>query len=423
MIANSVILPTEEPVDILDIKRALLAYDKVYIPSPDDRELLPPNIYQNVVFNSMGFPAMPFGGSFGPVKSLGKIDDYETRFERTISACKTAISEGKIEILGAPKYEESFTIGAIPMPDDTPNPLFTYINYRQMAENEEFVNLMSQGLIHLDLNKISDFQKLSPTGQEDQEQSVNDLKRPPKVQITISNSDKDRINLISKLCHTRLGTLSKYLGYSFIKQLHPFTTDIGYANVISKLEYNFIGTVDSIQSDELLLRRQKQLSLLHNLILTEYIDPIRIENMSVEQILRQRTKAWGNTQEFRTKLIEELNEIALDCNSEIQFQRLCKSRYEEFLKVAADYQHEVDKLRLMLLFDANLFFFLKGEAYYLLEKILKAPSFETLLMIGSLGVLYARQNIEIILDIIKKAEERRQATGYAIYSNYKYLLK
>jgi len=32
-------------------------------------------------------------------------------------------------------------------------------------------------------------------------------------------------------------------------------------------------------------------------------------------------------------------------------------------------------------------------------------------------------DISSILDIIKKEEERRQATGNAIYSNYKYLLK
>ena len=56
MIANSIILPTEMPIDIHDIKRALITYDKVFIPSPDDRELIPPNIYQNTLFASLGFP-------------------------------------------------------------------------------------------------------------------------------------------------------------------------------------------------------------------------------------------------------------------------------------------------------------------------------------------------------------------------------
>ena len=76
----------------------------------------------------------------------------------------------------------------------------------------------------------------------------------------------------------------------------------------------------------------------------------------------------------------------------------------------------------MLLVDANLFFFLKGNAFQLFEKILKAPSIETLLIIGALGIKYAKQHISSILDIVKKAEERRESTGYAIYSNYKYLI-
>ena len=58
MIANSIILPTELPVDLHDIKRALLTYDKIFIPSPDDRELLPPNTYQNALFASFGLPIL-----------------------------------------------------------------------------------------------------------------------------------------------------------------------------------------------------------------------------------------------------------------------------------------------------------------------------------------------------------------------------
>lgn len=93
------------------------------------------------------------------------------------------------------------------------------------------------------------------------------------------------------MCHSRNGTLVKYLGYSYNKQLHPFTTDVGYVNVISKLEYNFIGTLKSIQSDEELLKRQKRLSTLHSLILSEFIDPLKIDTLEVNQILKQRTKA------------------------------------------------------------------------------------------------------------------------------------
>lgn len=422
MIANSIILPTEQPTDIHEIKRALLTYDKVYIPSPDDRELLPPNTYQNALFASLGFPTMPMGVPDGPIKPLGKTDNYDQQFELVLKECKEALDQGSIEILEAPKYHETVTILAAPVPDDTPNPFFTYINYRRISENPEFVSLMSKGLEKIDLSKIKDVSKLIPTGRESEEQSVNDTKRPAKAILDLPNLEKDKSLLLSQMCHTRIGSLVKYLGYSFIKQLHPFTTDVGYANVISKLEYNFIGAVETIESNEELLKKQKRLSALHNLIVSEYIDPNQLDSMTVKQILTQRTKAWGKTQEGRSKLISELNEIAFDCDSDAKFERVCKTKFDDFLKVASDYQHEVDKLRIMLLVDANLFFYLKGEEFQLMEKILKAPSLETLLLIGGLGITYIKQHITAVMDIIKKAEERRQATGYAIYSNYKYLL-
>ncbi|HET6558369.1 MAG TPA: hypothetical protein VFG54_13710 [Prolixibacteraceae bacterium] len=423
MIANSLILPTEQSIDIHDIKRALLTYDKIYIPSPDDRELLPPNTYQNALMASLGFPTMPMGIPDGPIKPLGKTENYDEIFEKVINECKDAISQGSIEILGTPQYEESITILGAPIPEDTPNPFFTYMNYRQISENPEFVQLMSKGLEKLNLNNVKDISKLIPSGRESEEQSINDIKRPPKALLNIEGVDKDSIQVLSNLCHTRIGTLVKYLGYSFNKQLHPFTSDLGYANVISKLEFNFIGTIDSIQSDEELLKKQKRLATLHNLIVSEYIDPVKIDNLKINQILKQRTKAWGKTQENRSKLIFELNEIALDCDTDSKFERVCNVKFKDFLKVASDYQHEVDKLRIMLLFDANLFFFMKGQNYMLFEKILKAPSIETLLIVGALGIQLAKQHLTAVLDIVKKAEERREATGYAIYSNYRYLLK
>lgn len=422
MIANSIILPTEQPVDIHEIKRALLTYDKVYIPSPDDRELLPPNTYQNALFASLGFPPMPIGFPDGPIKPLGKTDNFDQQFELILKDCNEALDQGSLEILEAPKYHDTVTLGATPVPIDTPNPFFTYINYRLISENPEFVSLMSKGLDKIDLSKVNDVSKLIPTGRESEEQSVNNTKRLPKAILDLPNVDKVTTLALSQMCHTRIGSLVKYLGYSFIKQLHPFTTDIGYANVISKLEYNFVGAVENIESNEELLKKQKRLSALHNLIVSEYVDPARLDSMNIKQILTQRTKAWGKAQEGRSKLITELNDIALDCDSDSKFERACKTKFDDFLKVASDYQHEVDKLRLMLLFDANLFFYLKGEEFQLMEKILKAPSIETLLVIGGLGIQNIKQHITAVMDIVKKAEERRQATGYAIYSNYKYLL-
>lgn len=427
MIANSIILPTEMPIDIQDIKRALITYDKVYIPSPDDRELIPPNIYQNALFASLGFPIMPFGMPDSAVKPLGKTNNYDKTFELVMKECKAGFSQGSLEILGAPKYENSVTIGAIPIPDDTPNPYFTYMNYRNLSENQELVDLISEGLGKIKLKEIQNIDMLIPSCRENEEQSVNDQKRPPKAKLRILDLDNESIEVLSKMCHARIGALVKYIGFSHNKRLHPFTSDVGYAKVMSKLEYNFAGALEAINDDHNFLKRQKQIASLQNIILSEFVDPQRLYNLNIKQILKERTKAWGKTQENRNLLINEISEIAEDCQSDKQFEKACKVKFNEFLKVTRDYQHQVDKLKLMLLFDANLFLLVKGETYVLLEKIIKAPSLETLLILGGIGgvagLQYIRSQTGLILDLIKKAEDRKETTGYGIYTNYRYLIK
>ncbi|MGM0463818.1 MAG: hypothetical protein ACQEQW_04090 [Bacteroidota bacterium] len=61
----------------------------------------------------------------------------------------------------------------------------------------------------------------------------------------------------------------------------------------------------------------------------------------------------------------------------------------------------------MLLFDANLFFFMTGQEFLLLGKFIKAPSIETLLIAGSPGFKYAKQHLNSILDIKKKQRKTR----------------
>lgn len=64
---------------------------------------------------------------------------------------------------------------------------------------------------------------------------------------------------------------------------------------------------------------------------------------------------------------------------------------------------------------------MSGQEFLLLGYYIRSPSIETLLIAGSAGFKYAKQHLNSILDIVKKAEERREASGYAIYTNYKYV--
>ena len=143
MIANSLIVPTEKPPRLVDVKRALLSYDKVFLPSSDDRELIPPNAFA-VASSPMGF--FPTGFSVGKVRPLGKVNDYDSVYEGVISNSQDAVQQGSLVLLDSPQYNKTMTIGAIPMPKNTPNPGFVYKTYRQLSANPNFIMAVSRGL-------------------------------------------------------------------------------------------------------------------------------------------------------------------------------------------------------------------------------------------------------------------------------------
>jgi hypothetical protein len=164
MIANALVLPTERPLRLIDVKRALLSYDSVYVPSPEDREIIPPNAFA-AASSPMGF--FPIGMDSGPVRPLGKVANYDEVYERVIEECKPAIQQQKLHVMSAPQYHKTMTIGAIPMPDDTPNPTFVYQTYRAMATNPDFVAAVGRGLESLSPLPRDDVEQIAPSGADD----------------------------------------------------------------------------------------------------------------------------------------------------------------------------------------------------------------------------------------------------------------
>ena len=68
------VFPAHE-LAVLEIKRALLTFDKVYLADPDDRELFPPQAFMTAI----GMPPI-MGISVGPVRPIGKLPGYKPRW-------------------------------------------------------------------------------------------------------------------------------------------------------------------------------------------------------------------------------------------------------------------------------------------------------------------------------------------------------
>jgi hypothetical protein len=167
---------------------------------------------------------------------------------------------------------------------------------------------------------------------------------------------------------------------------------------------------------------QKRINVLQNLVFKEYIDPTKLGQLSVGDILKLRTKAWGKNYEGKYKLWDSINEIAAECETDREFELECKKRVDEYLKNSEDYRNELDKIKLSVVLDANLFVLLGTEGYDLIERILKAPSFELLLIVGGLTIKSMKDNIVAVIDLLDKSRQSKHTNGYSIYNHYKYLV-
>ena len=114
LIPNTLILPSERAYKASDIKRALMRYEKVYIQSPNDRDVIKKGPYpprQPIDYSKvwMAEDMTPEileslwkavdDDEYGPVRPLGKTRDYDRSFEQIYKQFLPAIRRGCLELL------------------------------------------------------------------------------------------------------------------------------------------------------------------------------------------------------------------------------------------------------------------------------------------------------------------------------------
>lgn len=420
MIENCLVIPTESPYDLISLKRALLTYDKVFLFSPDDRDVIPSNIYVQLT------TGMPIGMPMGPVRPLGKTNGYNEAFEKLLEELELAIKQGSLEVLNPPEEHKTLTIGAAPLPHDTPPPDFVFRNYRNLISNPEFVSSISKGIDNNILTLSHNLEQLAPSGQEDAsfQLFVNEREIPQTYRKALydgfCSSEEERL-ILTRICHARIGFLMKSIGYCESKKISAFTTDPGLAGTIQLLERNYQKIVTDAQQEENIMLFNN-LGKLENLVFTEYIEPQSLNDLTVEQILKIRTTSWGKANEGKSTLKSTLRDITLENKDSDSFIKTCKTEIDKYIKECGDYEHESHKLKIKLL--CNFGAILTGSAtgVPLLEQLIAAPSIGLMVGLGSaITFIYGEKRLPEILDLLKKQEELHELRGYSLFRPYRQL--
>ncbi|HNB54170.1 MAG TPA: hypothetical protein PK530_19630, partial [Anaerolineales bacterium] len=301
MIYETLIAPHEAPASLRDIKRALLTYDKVKIIDPDDRDVMPSNTFWSSI---IGLPL--FGMDIGPIRPMGKVTEYDESFQEVVDACKPAFEQGLVEVISTYEKQEtkSFTIGGIPTGGYPLNTQFVFWLYRNMSHNQEYLKSAIIKERSTLLSKVGLAEGISLEGNGDG--AINDIPALPLIED--QSLDDDQNKFITQIARARIAALIKYSGFCEMKNLVPMFPSNVYGDMISKLLNNARLALSNIEDDSYWFRRNRVLELCHE----EFLNEDELDSLSLEQVIKLRTKVWGKQAEARETMFESISKIAQD---------------------------------------------------------------------------------------------------------------
>ena len=339
MIPDALIVPSECAPTSLDIKRALLSYNKVLIVSPSDRDLIPSRTFGL----ALGMPPI-MSWDMGPVMPMGKAPGYDNEIEELASTFGEAISEGALEIIST--YNEispgSMLIGTAGVDNYPLNPQAVFWIFRTMAADQELMQAVLDDQYLDSLSNRDDVLFLGLEGCGDGQ--INDIPRLPLIEKYYE--DDDLRKAVSRICYARLGSVVKYVGYCQEKDVVPILPSRGYQNIVNHLLRNSSSIIrqNADPEESFWVRLNRMQRVIHE----DLVDANILDDVQVKEILRLRDAKWRDTMTAKERLFESMRELALDSKNNDEFSEKTTKEIANYLSVAEGLESEWKKIRLKL---------------------------------------------------------------------------
>lgn len=417
MIPDTLIVPTEYAPSVIDIKRALLSYNKVLLVSPNDRDVIPSRTFGLV----MGLPPI-MTWDMGPVKPMGKTASYDNDFDELTSIFKDAIAQGAVEIIST--YKEispgNMLIGTVGIDDYPLNPQAVFWIYRSMASDQALLDAVLDDRYLSSLTKKEDILALALQGCG--EGKINDIQELPLIEKY--HEDSELRQAISRIGYARLGAVVKYIGYCQEKNIVPVLPSEGYQKITNRLLQNSSSIIrQNIDPGDSFWVR---LNRIQNIIHEDLVNTDALDSLSVKEILKLRSKGWGKTLKAKEKLFESLREIALNTKDNNDFTDKATQQLIRYKTEAEELESEWKKVRLKLICEIGVAS--TAAAPKVVGEITQVGngmgSAELILVAG--GVWFLQQFKEIGAQIIELQEREakfRRGAGFGFTKSYPSLFR
>jgi len=213
----------------------------------------------------------------------------------------------------------------------------------------------------------------------------------------------------------------KSLSVAHNKQLTPIADDPGIAAIVGRLSERFRIMENRLEPDDeerLLLDR---LGRLHHVLLQETYIGEDLDHVPMEDILRLRTKAWGESQRYRNRLFEVLHEIALEERDARNFDTRCRNELEGYRNARGQIQHDWTNVRVKI--ECGIGAALATSGSGVIQKLFGTSSLESLLLIGGVMFTLGGDYIPELRNRILAERQLKASAGYGLATPYRALLK
>lgn len=342
-VVSTLLIPTERPPLGIDLKRALLTFDQVHITACDDRELIDPVSFMTATMPlAVPFP-IPFAfGSGAPVLPLGKMPGYDEAFQKTLEESQIALREGSVVVRTSPPLINSgLVLFNTPKPDGWPPPDWVMRWFRPLVGDREVLLAACRGLPSEARLRQLDLSSLAPGGLA----LTQGFSGAPSIADMNDGSLTPEIAAaVQRLAATRLGVVIKSIGLCKNTGLHPSSGDEGIAALIEHLQKASASAVSSALEGHSELDLIRRAMRVERLVFAHQSPDLILSQLSVEEVLRLRTKAWGRAAQARTAFFSRIRRLAEECPDDDQFDRAVNEAIESFTSASADLADEWKKL-------------------------------------------------------------------------------
>jgi hypothetical protein len=197
--------------------------------------------------------------------------------------------------------------------------------YRTLAKDNEFLitAIQNDGIV----KKDTDYLQAITVSNCSADGSINN---DPGMPLINGNMLRPELRAeLTNIARARLSATIKTIGYCAAKELVPFFSN-GFQHSLSrKIVANANRLIDEIATeDEYWINRSLALRVAHE----EHLDENVLDQMSIGDIMRLRTKAWGEQAAARDGLMQSVAEISREVGPTNEFQEKCNEKIRTYMR-------------------------------------------------------------------------------------------